>query len=1148
MAAEVVGGAFLSAFLQVVFDRLGTTSSTNNCFGSRKLVDQLLHDLKINLISVNEVLDDAEAREYTSSNVKEWLQELKHTVYVADDLLDEIATKAIRLKIEAKTQPATSKVRRFCTCFVNSFDKRMEARIQEVLHDLDLLKEQKDALGLKKISGGRSEIGVGGKVSSRLPTTSLVADESRIYGRDGDKEEIIRLLLNEDLSRGPLSVISVVGMGGSGKTTLAQLVYNDRRMKDQFQLKAWVCVSEEFDVFRITKTILSALDCPITEHEDLNQLQLKLQEKLTGKKLLLVLDDVWNDQKSDLESLQVPFRSGASGSKILVTTRDKKVASAMVSVEVHRIALLNEEDGWKLFEEHAFKNNDASLCSSLQAIGKKIIEKCDGLPLAIKSLGSLLQTKFSENYWNEILESEIWQLPKSNIMPALRLSYHYLPSHLKRCFAFCSIFPKDFEIDKESLIQMWMAEDLIRCNQGNKSVEELGNEILEELESRSFVEKSRFDDDKLIMHDLINDLAKSVSEGFCLMMEGDKVQNNINERIRYCSFSTFVRKDELSLEPIYECEQLRCFATLPREMYGPIGGKVEVEMFSRFKHLRVLSLNLVSTITKLSDGIRNLKHLRYLDLSRSRIKKLPDSIGTVYNLQTLKLICCREIVELPEDLYKLMNLHYLDLSGTGISKLPDSICKVLSLQSLKLGGCRSLAELPADLHNLINLRHLDLVGTNIREMSINIGRMEHLQVLTRFCVGKQSWPNIRELGKFNIRELGRLEIFELDNINDPMDAKVANMKEKNHLKNLTLRWSGNNVDSQNEMSVLEALQPHINLNHLVIKNYGGTRFADWMDAPYLPNLVSVDLRACKYCFCLPPLGQLPSLKMLRISKLEGIKEIGSEFYGENLSIAPFPSLENLLIKDMGELEEWKHFEGECFPRLELMFIESCPKLRKSLPLRLPCLGYLLITGCEGLELESFPIKHSSYPKLENITLSGMTHLKSLLEDMHAQLPCLRSLELKRCPQLQLVPQRGFPSSLVRISIKSCPKLIACRMSWGLHKLHSLQELSVGGHDFEDAASFLEEQHLPPNLTSLFLNGCSNLTKINNNGLLSLTSLRSLEIWDCPNLHSFPEEGLPDSLSSIHIGGNSPLLKQRYQQKVDGPGWHKISHIPEVYMD
>ncbi|XP_054810966.1 putative disease resistance protein At3g14460 [Prosopis cineraria] len=645
------------------------------------------------------------------------------------------------------------------------------------------------------------------------------------------------------------------------------------------------------------------------------------------------------------------------------------------------------------------------------------------------------------------------------------------------------------------------------------------------------------------MHDLVNDLANSVSEGFCLRMEGDKVQNNINEWIRYCSCSGgFLRGDEISLEPIYVCKQLRCFAQL--QGYGRIGGQVET--FSRFKHLRILTLKEVYTNTELSDGVRNLNCLRYLDLSGTEFGKLPDSICTMYNLQTLKLNGCHKLVQLPKDLYKLINLHYLDLSCTGISKLPDSICKVRSLQTLKLRGCGSLAELPPDLSNLINLRHLDLVGTCIREMPMNMGRMKYLQVLTRFCVGKQRGSNIKELGKLNYLR-GRLEIFQLYNINDPMDAGEAKMKEKNYLNELTLGWSGNNEDLQNERSVLEALQPHISLKGLGIRNYGGTRFVDWMDAPYLPNLVSLWLYNCKYCFCLPPLGQLPCLNRLSIWGLKGIREIGSDFYGENLSIAPFPSLEYLEIEDMGELEEWKHFEGECFPRLKHMFIRSCPKLRKSLPLCLPCLECLEIRGCEGLELESFPMKDSSYPKLEVIILAGMTQLKSLHEDMHALFPCLRSLELKRCPQLQLVPQRGFPSSLIGIAIYDCPKLIDSRMCWGLHRLHSLKELEVGNHDFENAESFLEEQHLPPNLTSLILYGCSNLTKINNNGLLSLTSFKWLKIRDCPNLECLPEEGLPNSLSSIWISGNSPLLKQRYQ-KVDGPGWHKISHITDVRID
>ncbi|XP_028785120.1 putative disease resistance RPP13-like protein 1 [Neltuma alba] len=304
MAAELGGGAFLFAALQVAFQRLASSDITHY-FRSRNLKDSVLKKLHITLISVNQVLDDAEARQYTSPNVNKWLHELKHAVYVADDLLDEIATEGTRLKIETENQSATRKVRGIFTSFANQFEKHIEERIQEVLDELEFLAKQKDALGLKKGSGSGSEAGVGVKLSARLPTTSLVVGESSIYSRDSDREKIIDHLLDEDLSMNPLSVISVVGMGGLGKTALTQLVYNDVRIEDQFQLKAWVCISEEFDVVRITKTILSALGCFGTGYEDLNQLQLKLKEKLVGWKFLLVLDDIWNERQSDWESLQL---------------------------------------------------------------------------------------------------------------------------------------------------------------------------------------------------------------------------------------------------------------------------------------------------------------------------------------------------------------------------------------------------------------------------------------------------------------------------------------------------------------------------------------------------------------------------------------------------------------------------------------------------------------------------------------------------------------------------------------------------------------------------------------------------------------------------------------------------------------------------
>ncbi|KAK4253812.1 hypothetical protein QN277_010439 [Acacia crassicarpa] len=1142
MAAELVGGSFLSAALEVAFKRLASSDLTNY-FQSRKLKDTLLKKLQITLISLNQVLDDTEAKQYTKPNVKKWLHELKHAVYLADDLLDEIVTEATRLKIEAQNQTATSKVLGLFTGFINPFDKQIESRVQQLLDDLEFLVKQKDVLGLKEGSGSGSGVGLLGKVLNRLPTTSLVADESSIYGRDGDKEKIIELLLDEDLSGNPLSVISIVGMGGLGKTTLAQLVYNNARVENHFQLKAWVCISEEFDVVRVTRTIVSALGCFITGYEDLNQLQMILKEKLAGKKLLLVLDDIWNESQSDWEAMQVPFLFGTLGSKIIVTTRSEKVALVVGSSRVYQMALLNEEDGWKLFAEYAFRNKDDRMWTNLESIGKKTVEKCKGLPLAIKTLGGLLHTKSSEKQWNEILNSEIWQLPddESDIMPALRLSYHYLSSNLKRCFAFCSIFPKDFEIEKDPLIHMWMAEDLLHFNQGNKNVEEMGSQILDELESRSFLQKSTIHN-RYIMHDLVNDLAKSISEEFCQRIEGGKVQY-IHEKIRYLSYSASPDSSEILLERFHECKQLRCFVSLTRGLPFSIKEDKDVgEMLSKFKYLRILSLRSVETTTKLGVRMNNSKHLRYLDLSDTRIEKLPGSTCRMYNLQTLKLCGCTQFVELPPDLDKLTNLHHLDLSKTKISRLPCSLCKLPNLQTLKLQACQSLVELPPGLHNLINLQHLDISWTSIREMPNNMGRLKHLQILTSFYVGKHNGSNLEELGKLvNLR--GSLEISKLENINDPTYAREAYMNNKKYLYKLDLRWSGNNEDSQNERFTLEGLQPHVNLKELAIRNYGGTRFADWFGAPYLPNLVSVVLRACKYCFCLPPLGQLPSLKSVHISKLEGIKKIGLEFYGNNnLSCVPFPSLENLFIAEMLEWEEWMHLQGECFPCLKEIVIRNCPRLRKSLPPCLPCLEKLEIEQCGDLELESFPTKSFNTPKLESIYLSGLPHLKSLHEEMHTLLPYVQSLFLSRCSQLQSIPQNGLPLSLVQVQMHDCPKLITSRMNWGLHRLHSLQDFSIG-ENFENTESFPEEGLLPPNLKILRFVGCSNLVKLNGSGLLPLTSLQCLIIHNCPNLQCLPEGSLPRSLSYLIINGNCPFLRQQYQK--NGQERHTTSHIPWV---
>ena len=290
---SVIGEVALSALFEALFDKL-TSSDLLKIFQQEQVhVD--LNKWKKTLLKIHAVLDDAEEKRETSRLVKIWLDELEELPYDADDILDEFATEVLRRKLDA--EPSTSKERKFIpACCVGlspssfMFDANMRSKIADIDSRLQRIVTEKNDLDLRGSTGGRI-----GTERSREATTSLV-NERRTYGRDEDKKAIIKLLLSIESSNTQLSVIPIVGMGGLGKTTLAQLVYNDDDVSSYFDLKAWVCVSEDFDIVRVSKEILKSIT---SEHcndgDDLNSIQVKLKEKLNGKKFLVILDDVWNE-------------------------------------------------------------------------------------------------------------------------------------------------------------------------------------------------------------------------------------------------------------------------------------------------------------------------------------------------------------------------------------------------------------------------------------------------------------------------------------------------------------------------------------------------------------------------------------------------------------------------------------------------------------------------------------------------------------------------------------------------------------------------------------------------------------------------------------------------------------------------------------
>lgn len=524
-----VGEAFLSASLEVLLERI--ISHEFQYFSRNKELDtSLIKKLKITLLSLQAVMNDAEEKQITNPAVKQWLDELRDALYDADDLLDEINTESLRCKLEAESQiqqPFSDQVLNFLSSPFKSFFRVVNSEIQDVFQRLEQFSLQKDILGLKQ--------GVCGKVWHGIPTSSVV-DESAIYGRDDDRKKLKEFLLSKDGGRN-IGVISIVGMGGIGKTTLAKLLYNDLEVGENFDLKAWAYISKDFDVCRVTKILLECVSSKPVVTDNLNTLQVELQQSLRKKRYLLVLDDVWDGGYDEWNKLKAVFEAGEVGSKIVITTRDESVALAMQTrLLVHYLRSLRSEDCWSLLAHHAFGPNNCKEQSKLEVIGKEIAKRCGGLPLAAEAVGGLLRTKLSEKNWNKVLKSNIWDLPNIKVLPALLLSYHYLPAPLKRCFAYCSIFPKNSGLDKKMVVLLWMAEDLVHQYKGEKTIEEVGEEYFDELVSRSLIRRQMVNaKESFMMHDLINELATTVSSAFCIRLQDPKPCESL-ERARHLSY------------------------------------------------------------------------------------------------------------------------------------------------------------------------------------------------------------------------------------------------------------------------------------------------------------------------------------------------------------------------------------------------------------------------------------------------------------------------------------------------------------------------------------------------------------------------------------------------------------------------------------
>uniref|UniRef100_A0A2N9IAI9 AAA+ ATPase domain-containing protein n=1 Tax=Fagus sylvatica TaxID=28930 RepID=A0A2N9IAI9_FAGSY len=437
-------------------------------------VDEEVRKLEGNLRTVKAVLNDAEKRQATDEAVKLWLKKLEDISYEMDDVLDEWNTAMIKLKIEKDEEENTEnahvvkkKVYSFIpspTCCFHQVDKLF------LRHDI--------AHKIKELSGKLDEI----------------------VKREGEvRDDLVNILLGKgsEEERSPY-VISLVGMGGIGKTTLAQLAYNHPKVQAHFDKKMWICVSDPFDQCKVAKEILESIARKLSTVTTLQNLLEEICKFIKEKKFFLVLDDVWTEDHNMWEPFRNALKCGSQGSRILVTTRNNKVADMMGSARTINLEVLSEEDCWLVFSKIAFFGKDPEKCEELEVLGRQIAKKCKGLPLAAKTLGSLMRFKISSEQWENVLDSNLWELEdvekvvKKDLFAPLLLSYYDLPSPLKRCFSYCAVYPKDYVFFSDELVYIWMAQGYI---DSKEKIEIIARDYFENLAIRSFFQDFKKDED-----------------------------------------------------------------------------------------------------------------------------------------------------------------------------------------------------------------------------------------------------------------------------------------------------------------------------------------------------------------------------------------------------------------------------------------------------------------------------------------------------------------------------------------------------------------------------------------------------------------------------------------------------------------------------
>ncbi|XP_071904402.1 disease resistance protein RGA2-like [Coffea arabica] len=902
-------------------------------------VEEEVANISSKLATIEKVLHDAERRRLKEEPVGIWLEKLEDITYEMDNVLDEWNFKIHRAKNEgthqnARIQPTLwikvrSLIPSLCSCLKQvPVRSDIAQKIKKINEQLELTLKEADQF--KFISSGGIPDSQDFK---RIMTTSII-DESEIYGREADKNALLDQVLSKSSSQGRkgVQVISIVGVGGSGKTTLAQLLFNNDKVKNHFELRNWICVSDPFDQKRIAKAILENAG---SQESELDPLIQRIKETFSGKRFLLVLDDVWTEDDSKWEPFKDSLKDGASGSVILVTTRSQRVARVMGSTDTHRLSLISDSDCWLIMQRIAFDGRSKDSiwgCKKVESIGEKIAKKCKGLPLAAKTMGSLLRFKDTVQQWQNILDSEIWQLEEATmeLFPLLYLSYNELSPELKHCFSYCAVFPKDHSIFVEELIGMWIAEGYVRPRRRGERLELVGHEYFDNLAMRSFFQELRKVEFFLVhdftlckMHDIVHDFAQFLRKNeLCHVLDGIDYEqgigrNSSSERARHL---TWLGTERMFSSLVVDFGRLRSFFALPR------GRVVPQDLFCSLKCVRTLAL------------------------------------------------CDCEIVEIPAEIGSLIHLRHLDLSWNPFVTLPEAICDLYYLETFDITMCRKLSCLSQRIEGLVHLRHLFNFGTS-ESLQIPQG----LRKLTSLCTLTQFITRGNSDDLAILKDLNQLERLII-HIHGEVDFGSAELGKKKNMREMSLLFS-NRVHFIETPSCIESVEPPPNLQQLALTRCPGNELPSWLVTTSLVNnLTKLIINEAYNISSLPALWKLSSLEELGLIGVGKLECLSKAFFGITKAVhenshETFDALSNS--------EPSSLTEAVAFPNLR--------KLRFSY--------FQNWTNWEDLSEDDEELAISIMPHLEELKIYDCEKVEILPHRILGRISSLKTLDIRNCFKL-----------------------------------------------------------------------------------------------------------------------------------------------------